>query len=197
VSRPIEHQWKAMFHYLHDPIISNRCKEILYKLYTQVLPVGTNIEKFGKPKNCCFCDDEENEFHLFICCPRIERLWFWLYDFVLRHYDNVISNDLTDWEKPIGFNEKMPRTLSQVWKIFHAETIRTIWASRCRLVFVGELMKHEELQAQIGSRVEYAMTIWANILQASIRQRKILKKIVRIWTVTIPIASFEKIGKGF
>jgi hypothetical protein len=60
-------------------------------------------------------------------------------------------------------------------------------------------MKHEELPAQIVSRVEYAMTIWANILQTSIRQRnrKILKKIVRIWTVTIPIASFEKTRKGF
>jgi hypothetical protein len=45
LSRPIDHQWTAMFHYLHDPIINNRCKEILYKIYTQVLPVGTNIEK--------------------------------------------------------------------------------------------------------------------------------------------------------
>jgi hypothetical protein len=106
---------------------------------------------------------------------------------------------LTEWEKLIGFNEKMPRTLSQVWKIFHAETIRTIWASRCRLVFYGELMKHEELEAQIVSLVEYAMTIRANILQSSIpqRNRKILKKIVQIWRVTIPIASFKKTGKGF
>jgi hypothetical protein len=146
-----------------------------------------------------FCDDEENEFHLFIRCPRIDWLWIWLYDFVLRHYDNVISNDLKEWEKLIGCYDKMPRTLSQVWKIFHAETIRAIWASRCRLVFDGELMQHEELQAQIISRVEYAMTIWANLLQSSSRQRnrKILKKMAWIWTVTIPIASFEKSGKGF
>jgi hypothetical protein len=82
----------------------------------------------------------------------------WLYDFVLRHYDNVISNDLTEWGKLIGFNEKMPRTLSQVWKIFHAEIICTIWASRCRLVFDGELMKHEKLQAQIVSRVAESST---------------------------------------
>jgi hypothetical protein len=67
------------------------------------------------------------------------------------------------------------------------------------LVFDGEFMKHEELQAQIVSRVEYAISIRANILQVSIRQhnRKILKMIVRIWTVTIPIASFKKTGKGF
>jgi hypothetical protein len=71
---------------------------------------------------------------------------------------------LQNGKKLIGFNEKMPRTHSQVWKIFHAETICTIWASRSRLVFDGELMEHEKLQAQIVSRVEYAMTIWANIL---------------------------------
>jgi hypothetical protein len=35
-----------------------------------------------------------------------------------------------------------------------------------RLGFDGELMKHEELQAQIVSRVEYAMTIWASILSS-------------------------------
>jgi hypothetical protein len=67
------------------------------------------------------------------------------------------------------------------------------------LVFDGELMELHELKALIVSRVEYAMTTWANILQASIRQRnrKILKKIVRLWTVTIPKASFEKTVKGF
>jgi hypothetical protein len=80
--------------------------------------VGTNIEKFGKPNNCCFCDDEENEFHLFIRCPRIERLWMWLYDFVLWHYDNVMSNDLTEWEKLIGSNEKCLELLVKFGRSF-------------------------------------------------------------------------------
>jgi hypothetical protein len=44
-----------------------------------------------------------------------------------------------------------------------------IWASRCKLVFDGELVELEELKAQIISQVGYAMTIWANILQASNR----------------------------
>lgn len=66
LSTSIDSQWIPMFKYLHDPILNNRCKEVLYKIYTQVLPVGTNIERFGKPNNCCFCDDAESEFHLFI-----------------------------------------------------------------------------------------------------------------------------------
>jgi hypothetical protein len=78
LARPNDHQWSAMFQYLHDPIINSRCKEVLYKIHTHVLPVGTSIEKSGKPTNCCFCDDEEDEFHLFIHCPRIEGVWAWL-----------------------------------------------------------------------------------------------------------------------
>jgi hypothetical protein len=41
LARPIDQQWSAMFQYLHNPIINNRSKEVLYKIYTQVLPVGT------------------------------------------------------------------------------------------------------------------------------------------------------------
>jgi hypothetical protein len=114
LARPVDHQWSAMFQYLHDPIINNRCKEVLYKIYTQVLPVGTNIKKFGKPINCCFCDDAEDEFHLFIHCPRIEGVWAWLHDFVLLHYNNVLPHDLTNWEKLIGFTQKISRTIIQV-----------------------------------------------------------------------------------
>jgi hypothetical protein len=121
------------------------------------------------------------------------------HDFVLLHYNSVLPHDLTNWENSLDSLKKKFRTIIQVWKNFHAETIWVIWASRCKLLFDGELMELDKLKALIVSRVEYAMTIWANILQGSIRQRnrKILKKIVRIWTVTIPIASFEKTGKGF
>lgn len=188
-----------MFKYLHDPLINNRCKEVLYKIFTQVLPVGTNIEKFGKPSNCCFCDDAEDEFHLFLYCPRIAELWSWLQNVVLRHYNNLQLTSLTDWEKLIGFNTRMHKTTVQVWKVFHAETIRSIWASRCKLVFDGELEGFEELRAQILSRVEYAMTIRANVLQSGTckTKEKILRKIVQIWTVRIPVSSFKKSRKGF
>src|SRR3569833_1408687 len=145
----IDGQWKAMFKYLHDPIINNRCKEVLYKIYTHVLPVGTNIEKFGKPNNCCFCDEEEDEFHLFIHCQRIEGIWIWLQNLVLHHYDNL---SLTAWEILIGYTTRVPSSNIQVWKLFHAETLRSIWASRCKLVFDGELSELEALKAQIVSR---------------------------------------------
>jgi hypothetical protein len=40
-----------MVRYLHDPILNNKCKKNLYKIYTHVLPVGSNIKNFGHPSN--------------------------------------------------------------------------------------------------------------------------------------------------
>jgi hypothetical protein len=66
-----------MIHYIHDPILSSKCKEILYKIYTQVLPVGANIQKFGYPSECPFCGQKETEIHLFVSCARVSQLWAW------------------------------------------------------------------------------------------------------------------------
>jgi hypothetical protein len=68
---PIAPFWKGMLKYLHDAIFENKTKEILYKIYSQVLPVGTNVEKFGYATTCSFCDEIEDEFHLFLTCPRV------------------------------------------------------------------------------------------------------------------------------
>lgn len=198
LSFSIDNNWKSMIRYIHDPIFNNRTKETLYKLYTQVLPVGTNIERFA-PNNCCFCDDVESEFHLFIHCPRVLDIWTWLQSFILIHYDNLSIQGLSDWEKLIGYNRKMPTAIIQVWKLFHAETIRSIWSSRCKLVFEGESLDIPEIKAQVISRVEYSMTIWANVLQLSGKasNMKILRKIVRLWTVKIPVSVFEQSVKGY
>jgi hypothetical protein len=156
--------------YIYDPILNNRTKETLYKLYTQVLYVGTNRAKYGKPDNCCFC-------------PKVTRLWSWLQTFVLHHY--TIVNGLSQWERLIGLNAKMSSKTLQVWKLLHAKTIRVIWASRCKLVFdvvSDEPQSFEQLQTQIISRVEYAMTIRANILQSSCSNQnaKIVRKILNL-----------------
>jgi hypothetical protein len=71
LSFPIEGQWKTMFHYIHDSILSNKCEEVVYKIYTHVLPVGANIQKFGHPSECPFCGQKETEIHLFVSCTRV------------------------------------------------------------------------------------------------------------------------------
>jgi hypothetical protein len=74
------------------------------------------------------------------------------------------SDWLTPWEKLIGFNTKMMPLTIQVWKVFHAEMIRCIWASRCRKVFDDKDSHFLEIKSQIIARVEYTMTIYINTL---------------------------------
>jgi hypothetical protein len=74
-----------MVRYLHDPILNNKCKETLYKIYTRVLPVGSNIEMFGHPSKCPFCDTTEDELHLFVFCSRVSQLYMGM----VRH---ILSN---------------------------------------------------------------------------------------------------------
>jgi hypothetical protein len=112
----IADQWKMMIRYLYDPILNNKCKEILYKIYTQVLPVGSNIEKFGYPSKCPFCDSTKDELHLFVLfvCSRVSQLWAWLDTYLLITHFSQCSDRLTPWEKLIGFNTKMMPSTIQV-----------------------------------------------------------------------------------
>jgi hypothetical protein len=55
----------------------------------------------------------------------ISDLWVWLQNSVLCHNPTLINNQLSLWEKLIGFNEKMPSSTLQVWKVMRAETIRS------------------------------------------------------------------------
>jgi hypothetical protein len=103
-----------MLKYLHDPIFENKTKEVLFKIYSQVFPVGINVEKFGYATTCSFCQETEDEIHLFVSCPRISDLWVWLQNSILCHYPTLINNQLSLWEKLIGFNEKMPSSTLQV-----------------------------------------------------------------------------------
>jgi hypothetical protein len=98
LSFSISSSWKSMLKYLHDPILENKTKEILFKIYSQVLPVGTNVEKFGYATTCFFCQQTEDEIHLFVTCPRISDLWIWLHNSVLCHYPTLINNQLSPWE---------------------------------------------------------------------------------------------------
>jgi hypothetical protein len=73
---------------LHDSILENKTKEVLFKIFSQVLPVGTNVEKFGYATTCSFCQQIEDEIHLFVTCPRM----IWLLNSVLCHYPTLINN---------------------------------------------------------------------------------------------------------
>jgi hypothetical protein len=192
----ISPSWKSMLKYLHDPILENKTKEVLFKIYSQVLPVGTNVEKFGYATTCSFCQQIEDEIHLFVTCPRISNIWVWLHNSVLCHYPTLINNQLSPWEKLIGFNKKMPSSTLQVWKVIHAETIRRIWASRCKKVFEDADTHFLELKAKLVAQIEYKLTIHANLLQSRPKKAEALEHFKRVWTQKIPIASISITNKG-
>jgi hypothetical protein len=195
----ISSSWKSMLKYLHDPILENKTKEIRFTIYSQVLPVGTNVEKFGYATTCFFCQQTEDEIHLFVTCPRISDLWIWLYNSVLCHYPTLINNQRSPWEKLTGFNKKMPSSTLQVWKLIHAEAFRSIWASRWKKGFENADTHFLEfkLKAKPVAQIEYKLAIHANLLQSRPKKARALEHFKRVWTQKIQIASISMTNKRF
>jgi hypothetical protein len=69
----------------------------------------------------------------------------------------------------------------------HAETIRSIWASRCKKVFEDAHTHFVELKAKLVAQIEYKLTIHANLLQSRPKKAKALEDFKRVWTLKIPI----------
>jgi hypothetical protein len=90
----------------------------------------------------------------------------------------------------------MPSSTLQVWKVIHAETIRSIWASRCKNVFEDADTHFLELKANLVAQIEYKLTIHANLLQSRPKKAKALEHFKRIWAQKIPIASISIKNKG-
>jgi hypothetical protein len=104
------------------------------------------------------------------------------------YYPQIAS--LTQWKKPISFNTQMSLQTIKVWKSFHAETIRSIWASRCRTVFDNKDSHCLELRSQIVARVEYALNVCLNSLKRNSKGEKAKNKIIKLWSQTISVADF-------
>jgi hypothetical protein len=91
----------------------------------------------------------------------------------------------------IGFDEKFPSSTLQVWKLIHAETIRTIWASRCKRENIDTHFL--ELKAKLIAQIEYKLTVYATFLHSRKRKARALQHLQLIWTIEIPIASITSI----
>jgi isopentenyl diphosphate isomerase/L-lactate dehydrogenase-like FMN-dependent dehydrogenase len=90
----------------------------------------------------------------------------------------------------------MPSSTLQVWKKIHAETIRRIWASRCKKVFEDADTHFLELKAKLVAQIEYKLTIHANLLQSRPKKAKAQEHFKRVWTQKITIAFISITNKG-
>jgi hypothetical protein len=48
----------------------------------------------------------------------------------------------------------------QIWKLFHAETIRMIWYTRCKKMYENEIINEQVIKATIVHRVQSALSIY-------------------------------------
>ena len=119
-------------------------------------------------QNCVFCGILEDEMHCFVRCGRLAALWAWI-KIVLCHGCPWLSS-FTEIDLLFGYPLQTccPKSALQIWRVFHAETIRIIWYSRCRKLFDDEAMCIEEMKGRISARVQSTFSI----LEASSRGRK-------------------------
>jgi hypothetical protein len=77
--------WKQIIAYIHDPILDGRSRQLLYKICTRTLIVGTKIRHYGHSELCECCDKLhiEDIFHCFLYCPRLQQLW--------ERFDKLVS----------------------------------------------------------------------------------------------------------
>lgn len=180
---PISHFWPGMIRYIHDPILQNRTKEKIYKIYTRALPVGRKMHGNDSVDTCCFCLDLEDELHCFVQCTRLQPLWDWLIGSLVSVYPWIPS--ISPAERLLGYipgHHLYDNIL--ILKIFHAEFIRLIWYSRCRKLFDEELVESEAIKGMMRNRIQQAVSIHELFLKSKSKAK--LLKFRRLWTTNFP-----------
>jgi hypothetical protein len=150
---PIRNYRLKMISHLNDRLLENKIREKLYKIYTRAMPVGRKFTQSSTiSSKCAFYNEMEDELHCFVMCGRVKPLWDWLWH--LLKYACPWIHKPTETECLFGFRfdaSKLGKYL-QVWKILHAETIRSVWYSRCRLTFDNEKIDAMALKGSIRYR---------------------------------------------
>lgn len=153
--------WSAIFSYLHDPIIHNRTKEFLYKIYTRAHMVGTRVETFkANTKSCVHCGLDEDELHAFINCNHSIQVWNWFHRLIAKIYSAFNIDSLKDYNYLFGFHTIFPMTIIKPWKVLHAELLRAIWWARNQLLFDNKSIDHREVIAIIKKRALESIHIY-------------------------------------
>jgi hypothetical protein len=119
--------WPSHFKYLNDPLLHNKTKELLYKIYTCACMTGLRVQHFGHPSTCTYCDETEDEIHLFIECNHVQRVRSWFKGMLSLLYPSIDIQNLDRSALLFGYYPCIsPYEIGQ-WKLLHAETLRAIW----------------------------------------------------------------------
>jgi hypothetical protein len=89
--------WPEIFKYVHDPLLTNRTKQFLFKLISRACMVGSRIIKFRNSPDCIHCSAFEDETHVFISCPFIQPVWSWLWNTLRVIYPSIPFSSFPLW----------------------------------------------------------------------------------------------------
>jgi hypothetical protein len=188
--------WPAHFKYLNDPLLHNRTKELLYKIYTRACMTGLRVEKFGHPNSCTYCDAPEDELHLFIECGHIQPIWSWLQEKFSMLYAN---HNIQTWDLTallFGYNIHISTHEIAPWKLLHAETLRAIWLARNENIFRSRMVTFNETVAVIKCRVLQSIQVFYHNLRTSYtkNKRRRMTRFLHLWTQTVPMCRLNDKG---
>lgn len=82
----------------HKYCISNKTKEVHFKILHKIYPVNDTVAKYMNVDNSCsFCGNEdETLIHLFFQCEKTNNFWNRLYLHIGKHLDSSKSFQLKD-----------------------------------------------------------------------------------------------------
>jgi hypothetical protein len=103
--------WPAIFKYVHDPLLTNRTKQFLYKLISRACMVGSKKIKYKKSPDCIHCGAFEDEAHAFISCPFIQTVRLWLSNTLRIIYPSIPFSSFPLSSQLFGYNDIIPIAL--------------------------------------------------------------------------------------
>jgi hypothetical protein len=113
----------------------------------------------------------EDEMHCLVKCSHSAKLWHWLLTFLRNPLPWTTS--LTDMNPFFGMPLNMYGQIQQahrhIWKLFHAETLRIIWYSRCRKRYDNEMVNIQALKNIVLHRVQSTLSIYEAAHYANIQ----------------------------
>lgn len=189
--------WLSHFKYINDPILNNKNREFLYKLYTRSCMTGLRVKKFGHSQSCAHCDQDEDELHLFIQCREVQCVWAWFKNVVQTVLPQLDQAQLNDASLLFGYHANLPPNLTKAWKLFHVETIRAIWLARNRKLFDDKMPILAEMITNIHLRMQQSIQIHHYNLQISSSKgrRHRCNEFIRLWTSLAPFCTLDAKGR--
>jgi hypothetical protein len=187
LNMPLAHMWVKMIAYLHDFMLNNRTKEKLYKIYTRSLPAGSRMKGANAITNCPHCGNYENEMHCFVQCAKVQPLWQYVKQLLNNFLPWVTGvTGLSDAQLLFGYVENHASDkYIRIWKVFHAESIRVIWYSRCRKFHDNEDTHIQALKSTVRHREKAAFSIY----EASNAEERGSQ--IQVWNAAFPASTIK------